>query len=102
MAEAVSYVVSIGAVAVLVMLSVVANRGLQTQPRLPMQWGLGGSPTWSAPRRISLAFMPGLGALVLLAMACEGESVGLMLVVAAAFVLAHGLHLALVLRAARS
>ncbi len=93
------YIVVISAVGVLVLMSVSANRRLDSLTELPMQWGLDGRPTWYAPRRIALAFTPALGAVVLLAISFkETLGAGLAFVIAAAFVSAHALHLAVLLR----
>lgn len=37
-----------------------ANMRFQNESRLPMQWWLTGEVTWSAPRRLALAFIPAL------------------------------------------
>ncbi len=37
-----------------------ANARFRREDRLPMQWLLNGEVTWSAPRRVALAFMPAL------------------------------------------
>ncbi|MCC2980873.1 hypothetical protein [Sphingomonas sp. IC4-52] len=37
-----------------------ANARFRREERLPMQWLLNGDVTWSAPRRMALAFMPAL------------------------------------------
>lgn len=37
-----------------------ANRRFRDESRLPMQWGIGGTVNWSAPRPLALAFMPAL------------------------------------------
>lgn len=37
-----------------------AERRLVHRPRLPMQWGLDGRPTWTAPRRLALVIVPAL------------------------------------------
>lgn len=43
-----------------------ANASFRDEDRLPMQWGLDGEVTWSAPRRIALAFIPAFSILTLL------------------------------------
>lgn len=45
---------------VLVRLAQSANTRFSSEMQLPMQWGLNGIVTWSAPRRMALAFMPAL------------------------------------------
>ena len=42
-----------------------ADARFRTQERLPMQWWLDGEVTWSAPRRIALAFIPAISILML-------------------------------------
>ena len=37
-----------------------ADARFRTEDRLPMQWWLTGEVTWSAPRRLALAFIPAL------------------------------------------
>jgi len=41
-----------------------ANARFWGEDRLPMQWGLTGDVTWSAPRAVALAFVPMLGVFV--------------------------------------
>lgn len=55
-------VVTLIAVALLAAMSLRANRRFRMEPRLPMQWSLDGSVTWTAPRQAALAFMPVLAA----------------------------------------
>ncbi|MBW6525245.1 hypothetical protein KZ813_00145 [Sphingomonas sp. RHCKR7] len=45
-----------------------ANAKLMRERRLPMQWWFDGTVTWSAPRRLALAFVPVLGSVVLTAL----------------------------------
>lgn len=52
-------------VAALIVMSWRAAPRLSALERLPMQWGLHGQPTWTAPRRLGLALMPTLGAIVM-------------------------------------
>ena len=42
-----------------------ADARFRTEERLPMQCSLDGQVTWSAPRRIALAFIPALSTLML-------------------------------------
>ena len=42
-----------------------ADRRFRNEDRLPMQWSLTGEITWSAPRRVALAFIPALAVIVL-------------------------------------
>ena len=37
-----------------------ADARFRAEERLPMQWWVDGRVTWSAPRRIAVAFIPGL------------------------------------------
>ena len=50
--------VTLIAVALLTAMSMRADRRFDTQRRLPMQWWLDGSVTWTAPRPVALAFTP--------------------------------------------
>ena len=59
--------IALVAVALLAAMSLRANRRFQMEPRLPMQWWLDGSVTWTAPRRVALAFTPVLAAICLAA-----------------------------------
>lgn len=97
-----AYMVGIGTVTVLVLVSLSAGRRLRHLAELPMQWGMDGKPTWSAPRHVALAFMPTVGALIMLAIALRGSiSPGTVCVVAASFIAAHILHLTLIARKSR-
>lgn len=42
-----------------------ADARFRKEARLPMQWWLDGQVTWSAPRRLALAFVPSLSLLML-------------------------------------
>ena len=44
--------------AVVTVMGVRADRRLGHLPRLPMQWGLDGRPSWTAPRRAALVAVP--------------------------------------------
>lgn len=46
-----------------------ANARFQREDRLPMQWWVDGSVTWSAPRRIALSFIPVLATFTLCGLA---------------------------------
>jgi hypothetical protein len=65
--------------------------------RVPMQWGLDGKPTWTAPKPIGVLFSPILSLLVLsFASASDPQKVTSILpMIAGAFLVAHVLHLAL-------
>ncbi len=43
---------------VLLGISIWANKTLPQSAQIPMQWGIDGKPTWSAPRLLGLAFTP--------------------------------------------
>lgn len=45
--------------------SLAANRRLRDVDRLPMQWGITGKVTWSAPRALALAFIPAVAVCVM-------------------------------------
>ncbi len=104
-------IASIIALSVMVWLSRRAGRRFPADARIPMQWGLDGKPTWTAPRGIGLWFAPILAVIVLgfvavvlrqaapttEATAAAGP-VTVQIVVAASFVGAHFLHLRSVLR----
>ncbi|WP_148213357.1 hypothetical protein [Rhodospirillum centenum] len=85
------------------LLSFRADRRLDPAELLPMQWGLDGQPTWSAPRRVALFFTPTLAALILTSLLWITGAVGdsvlgavpLLAIVCFAFVAAHLLHLSL-------
>jgi len=62
-------VVAIVAVVLLIAMSLRADRHFRTERRLPMQWWLDGSVTWTAPRVVALAFTPILSAICLAAIA---------------------------------
>jgi uncharacterized BrkB/YihY/UPF0761 family membrane protein len=52
------------AVGVLALLSVVAASNFPNGARVPMQWGITGKPTWSAPVWFAVSFTPTLAAMV--------------------------------------
>lgn len=64
---AVAMMVAAIAVSLLTAMSFRANRRFKGERRLPMQWLLDGSVTWSAPRPFALAFTPVLAAVCLTA-----------------------------------
>ena len=57
--------ITIAALAVIIVLSIRANRQYAHVTRLPMQWSLTGSVNWTLPRRPALAFMPILAGIIL-------------------------------------
>lgn len=102
----------LGALLLLVTMSVRADRRLGGLARLPMQWSLKGSVNWTAPRKWALAFTPLLAAFclsVIFALARfptsaprPGEGTSLTLLsIGLAFVAIHALHIRLVERAGR-
>jgi hypothetical protein len=103
-------VVVLGAVALLTAMSLRANRRFERRSRLPMQWGLDGSINWTAPRKVALAFTPVLAAICLMLVGVaaafvkpragqEDLVIPVVIFCAAAFVVAHALHLWLIRRA---
>lgn len=94
--------IAFSGIAVLVLLSVSADVRFRDRARLPMQWRLSGEVSWSAPRRLALAFIPLLAALVLLVAVVLLRRAGpetaqggawAVAFIAAAFVAVHLLHL---------
>lgn len=68
--------------------------------RVPMQWGLDGKPTWTAPKLIGVLFSPILSLLVLsgatFASASNLQKVAAILpIISGVFLVVHVLHLAL-------
>jgi hypothetical protein len=53
-----------GTVAVLIALSAVAALLFPKGAKVPMQWGINGNPTWTAPVGIAVAFTPMIAAVV--------------------------------------
>ena len=101
------------AIAILASMSLMANARFRNERRLPMQWSLGGSVNWTAPRPLALAFTPVLAALCLPATVAlavlvqprpgqEGLVVPALIAVALTLVGAHALHLWLIARTLRS
>jgi hypothetical protein len=95
------------AACVLVLMSVRANRRFRHVERLPMQWLLDGSVTWTARRLVALAFTPVLAGIVLAATVWlmttltprpgqEGFAIPTLIFVALVFVGAHAFHLWLI------
>lgn len=91
---------------VLAAISVLAFRSTPEGAMLPMQWGLSGKPTWSAPRWLAVWFTPALAALVLGAVAFAGRDAGGFLLLALApsaalFTIIHAAHLYFAVRHAK-
>ena len=89
-----------------------ADRRYCNETRLPMQWSFSGDVTWTAPRRLALAFTPGLGAVALglaamlaVTSGTPGHDSGhgelVLLVIGIPFLAAHALHLWLISRSVR-
>jgi hypothetical protein len=102
-------IIAILAVGLLTAMSLNANRRFKLERRLPMQWWLNGSVTWTAPRAIALAFTPVLAAICLSAIAAlsisleprpgqEGLVLPVNILMAATFIGIHALHLFLIER----
>ncbi len=109
MLELLILVVTVSALAAL---SWRAERRFARHDRLPMQWSLGGSVNWTAPRRVALAVTPALGTLVMLATAAsawgltprpgqEGLVTPVLLLIGGGLVAMHGLHLRMIGRSLR-
>lgn len=92
---------------ILVGMSFLANERFQDRTRLPMQWLLNGDVTWTAPRRLALAFIPGLAIPIIWATVAltifvaprpgqEGYEVPVTLVMGGIFVAVHCLHIWLI------
>ena len=92
------------AVAAMIALSLWADRLWRDVPMLPMHWSITGRVTWTAPRRVALAFTPVLAILMLgttaalLAHASDPAHAGArtMAIMAASFLGVHLLHLWLI------
>lgn len=104
---------SLAALIFMIWTSLRAGRRLPDHARIPMQWGLDGKPTWTAPRAVGLWFTPVLGGLILGFVAAllwlgapttdatrPDAAVFVQLLVAASLAGAHFLHLRHVLRRA--
>ncbi|WP_156840315.1 hypothetical protein [Novosphingobium aquimarinum] len=96
--------ICIAALSALILLSVRADHRFRHLERLPMQWSLQGKPTWSAPRKLALAFTPGLAAVILTAVVVsvatlephpgqEGLEIPVVFLVALSLVATHLFHL---------
>lgn len=99
--------IAVIAICVLATMWARANRSFSGSARLPMQWFLNGSVTWTAPRMVALAFIPVLGAVVLALTAAstallqprlgqEWLAVPVEIFVALLFIAAYALHLRLI------
>ena len=93
---------ALAALALLVLRAVQADRSLADLPRLPMNWSARGNPTWTAPRRLALATVPALAAVVLALALADPErglaSVPAVLGLGAAFLLLQDVSLRLARR----
>jgi len=99
------------ALALLVGMSWRANARFAHAARLPMQWSLSGSVNWTAPRRLALAFMPLLAAILLTGTAVAPlftpprggqDVVSALATMAATLIGVHALHLWLIDRTLRA
>jgi hypothetical protein len=106
-------VVALITIALLTAMSLRANLRFKTERRLPMQWWLNGSVTWTAPRHVALAFTPVLAAVCLAAIVAlttfrepragqEHLAIPANIVTALAFLGVHAFHLWLVQRTVQS
>ncbi len=97
--------------AILVIMSLVANNRFRSLDRLPMQWTINGEVGWWAPRIMALSLMPILAVILLggtaaaTAFAMPGHvqddaATRGLLITAASFVAVHALHLVLIARTA--
>lgn len=98
-------------VLVLAAMSLAMARRVPAGTKLPMQWGLKGLPTWSAPREIALSITPLLAAFTLTPFTLASLWVEpeerltfriVLALVCLVYIAAHGLHLYLLSRWLRS
>lgn len=101
----VAIAIAIIAVALLAAMSLRANHRFKTERRLPMQWWLDGSVTWTAPRGLALAFMPVLAAVCLVPIPFlkpkagqEGLVIPVIILTAIVLLAVHAFHLWLMQR----
>ena len=98
-----SYAIILATLALLGLISLLANQRFQGVARLPMQIQLDGTPGWTAPRALGLSFTPILSAFVLLPTAALLGDTGLglfpVLFLSLTFVGIHLLHIKLMARA---
>jgi len=92
-------------------MSLALARRVPAETRLPMQWGIKGLPTWSAPRDIALSITPLLAAFTLTPFTLASLWVEpderltfriVLALVCLVYVAVHGLHLYLLSRWLRS
>ncbi|GAD49753.1 hypothetical protein NT2_06_01930 [Caenibius tardaugens NBRC 16725] len=100
-------IIGLIATAVLIGMSFLANERFRERSRLPMQWYLDGEVTWTAPRRIALAFVPALAIPIIWATVAltifvaprpgqDGFEIPVTLFMGGIFVGAHFLHIWLI------
>lgn len=101
----VATITAVSTVALLTALSLWANCRFKTERRLPMQWWLDGSVTWTAPRPLALGFTPVLAAICLAPTPFlkprageEGLVIPAIILTALAFLAVHAFHLWLMQR----
>ena len=104
----VAMLIAAAAVALLAAMSLHANARFRGERRLPMQWWLDGSVTWTAPRPVALAFTPVLAALCATLLPLANRAAGQkppepgeVAIAAVAFIAVHALHLWLIGRTLR-
>lgn len=100
----IAFVIVMAAAVLLIAMSLRADARFRHAARLPMQWSFSGEVNWTAPRRIALALLPGLGIVMLTAMAAmmqitrprpgqEGLEAPVLVVAALILVGLHASHL---------
>ncbi len=86
----------------MVAISLRADRAFAGYDRLPMQFGPDGTPGWTAPRRIALAFSPVLSVLILLpTLWAAPDMPGILAFAGACLIGGHLFHLFLIRRSLR-
>ncbi len=98
-----SYAVVLATLALLAFISLLAGQRLRAAPRVPMHFRLDGTPGWTAPRALGLAFTPILAAFVLLPAAALLGNLGLgplpVLPLSFSFIAVHLLHVRMMAKA---
>ena len=72
-----SFAAALATLALLAFISLLANQRFRDVARLPMHFRLDGTPGWTAPRALGLAFTPLLAAFILLPAAALLGNLGL-------------------------
>jgi len=96
-------VIPLSTIAALILLSIVARLSLPSNARVPMQWGVGGTPTWFASPGVAVGFVPTFACVVFavilapVVFANSGVSravpTEILSVIAVVFLVTHSLHL---------